>query len=263
KDKAYLEQYQAFMQTHYNVKKKKSEDLITDTALEIAYSLNLTDLEIANVEYTVGLVRILNRKLENTDSHFSNALKLFTNEYGSSHSLVGEIEYWLAMLDLEKREYVRASDRFEKVVAIFSDGRPDASGFLKNSHLYLIKLYYVQEKSAFESDHFTEYLRLEHNWIPRDNIKDNPDEYLPTVRANPYYPARAAENGIEGFVIVKFTVDTNGDTKDVISILSSDEMFERNSIKAASKYKYKPRMVDGEAVEVTDVIVRIEFKLEG
>lgn len=86
-------------------------------------------------------------------------------------------------------------------------------------------------------------------------------EYLPIVRVNPQYPTRAQENGVEGYVLVEFTVTSEGTTANVIVIESSHKMFERNAVKAAEKYKYKPRVVDGEPIPVTGVRVRIEFKL--
>jgi len=86
-------------------------------------------------------------------------------------------------------------------------------------------------------------------------------EFLPIVRVNPQYPSRASENGIEGFVTVSFTVSPEGTTTDVIVVESSHKMFERSAVKAAGKYKYKPRVVDGEPVQVLGVRVRIEFQL--
>lgn len=86
-------------------------------------------------------------------------------------------------------------------------------------------------------------------------------EYLPIVRVNPQYPSRAAENGVEGYVLVEFTVTAEGTTSNVIVLESSHKMFERNAVKAAQKYKYKPRVVDGEPIPVTGVKVRIEFQL--
>jgi protein TonB len=87
-------------------------------------------------------------------------------------------------------------------------------------------------------------------------------EYLPIVRVPPAYPPRAQENGVEGWVLLEFTVTAEGTTENVIVLESSHSMFERSAIKAAEKYKYKPRVVDGEPTPVTGVTVRIEFTLE-
>lgn len=87
-------------------------------------------------------------------------------------------------------------------------------------------------------------------------------EYLPIVKVAPIYPPRAAQRGLEGFVVVQYTVTTTGETRDVVVIESSSNLFERAAIESAQKYKYKPRIIDGTPVEVAGVTTRIEFVLE-
>lgn len=86
-------------------------------------------------------------------------------------------------------------------------------------------------------------------------------EYLPIVRVPPQYPARAAEKELEGFVTVVFTVTPMGSTANVKVVESSDRLFERNAIRAAQRFKYKPKVVDGKEVFVEGVRTTIEFKL--
>lgn len=86
-------------------------------------------------------------------------------------------------------------------------------------------------------------------------------EYLPIVRVAPQYPQRAAENGIEGYVIVEFTVTAEGTTDNVIAVESSHKMFERNAVKAAQKFKFKPRVADGNPISVDGVQNKIIFEL--
>jgi protein TonB len=88
-------------------------------------------------------------------------------------------------------------------------------------------------------------------------------EYLPIVKVAPIYPPRAAARGQEGYVIVQYTVTTTGDTRDVIVIESTSSLFDRAAIDSASKYKYKPRVIDGTPVEVAGVTTKIIFELEG
>ncbi|MDO3381007.1 energy transducer TonB [Gilvimarinus algae] len=92
-------------------------------------------------------------------------------------------------------------------------------------------------------------------------------EYLPIVKVAPQYPRRAAQRGIEGFVTVEFTVTINGSTKDVevIEAITKDgdptTMFNSAAIRAAEKFKYKPRVVDGTPIEVPGVRNRFVFEL--
>ena len=87
-------------------------------------------------------------------------------------------------------------------------------------------------------------------------------EYLPIVKVAPVYPPRAAARGLEGYVVVQYTVTTTGETRDVVVIDSSSNLFDRAAIESAQKYKYKPRIIDGTPVEVAGVTTRIEFVLE-
>lgn len=87
-------------------------------------------------------------------------------------------------------------------------------------------------------------------------------EYLPIVKVAPVYPARAASRGLEGYVIVEFTVTRTGTTKDISVVESTSSLFERAAMDAAAKFKYKPRVIDGEPVEVPGVRNKITFVLE-
>lgn len=89
-------------------------------------------------------------------------------------------------------------------------------------------------------------------------------EYLPIVKVAPVYPQRAAQRGLEGYCVVRYTVTTTGTTRDptVVADQCTSSMFHRASIQAALKFKYKPRVVNGEAVEVPNVRNKFTFVLE-
>ncbi|NIB42813.1 energy transducer TonB [Pseudomaricurvus alkylphenolicus] len=87
-------------------------------------------------------------------------------------------------------------------------------------------------------------------------------EYLPIVKVQPQYPRRALSRGIEGYVIVEFTVTTNGSVRDPVVVEADPpNIFNRAAMKAALKFKYKPRVIDGEPVEVPGVRNKITFAI--
>jgi len=88
-------------------------------------------------------------------------------------------------------------------------------------------------------------------------------EYLPIVKVAPQYPRRAAQKGIEGYVVVEFTVTTLGTVKDA-KVIEADppNIFDRAAISAANKFKYKPKIENGKAVEVPGVRNIIRFELD-
>lgn len=89
-------------------------------------------------------------------------------------------------------------------------------------------------------------------------------EYLPIVKVAPVYPRRALQRGIEGYVLLEFTVTKQGGTKDIKVVESkpASTIFHKAAKKAAAKFKYKPRTEDGKAIEVPGIRNKIIFKLE-
>lgn len=89
-------------------------------------------------------------------------------------------------------------------------------------------------------------------------------DYLPLVRVQPQYPRRAQERGIEGFVIVELTVAADGTVPpESIVVLQAEPKgyFERAAIKAAQKFKYKPKVINGKGQEVTGVTYKFSFNM--
>lgn len=88
-------------------------------------------------------------------------------------------------------------------------------------------------------------------------------DYLPIVKVAPIYPRRALSRGIEGWVLLEFTVTKAGTVTDV-RVLESEPpgIFDKAASEAASKFKYKPRVVDGEPIDVKGVPHKISFQLE-
>lgn len=86
-------------------------------------------------------------------------------------------------------------------------------------------------------------------------------EVVPLVRIPPNYPRMAQRRGIEGVVTVAFTITKDGRVKDPQVIKADPEnVFDDAALAAIVKWKFKPKQVDGEAVE-RRATQEIEFKL--
>ncbi len=88
-------------------------------------------------------------------------------------------------------------------------------------------------------------------------------DYLPIVKVAPIYPQRALSRGIEGFCVVQYTVTRQGTTRDpfVVEDQCTSSLFHRASLQASLKFKYKPRVIDGEAVEVRGVQNKFTYEI--
>lgn len=87
-------------------------------------------------------------------------------------------------------------------------------------------------------------------------------EMLPTRLITPPYPTVAEELGLEGYVVVKFTVTASGSVQDVVIDESEPPgVFDVEALDAATRLRFEPRIVLGRAVEVQDVLYRFDWNL--
>lgn len=102
-------------------------------------------------------------------------------------------------------------------------------------------------------------------------------EYLPIVKVQPIYPRRALSRGMSGWVIVEFTVSAQGTVHNPVVVEncgwikgprsegecadSPNGIFDSAAIRAAEKFKYKPKIIDGEPVATAGVQNKITFEL--
>jgi len=99
--------------------------------------------------------------------------------------------------------------------------------------------------------------------ISTSGMSTGDGEYLPIVKVAPIYPRRAQTRGITGYCIVEYTVTTSGAIRDPVAVdCQPAGVFEDASVKASLKFKYKPRVVDGEAIEVAGVQNKFTYELE-
>ena len=83
----------------------------------------------------------------------------------------------------------------------------------------------------------------------------------PKFRVQQQYPRRAQERGIEGHVIVRFTITKTGSVRDPIVVESSSSIFERSALKAVAQYKYEPLVVNGEPQETPNQHIRLVYEM--
>jgi protein TonB len=88
-------------------------------------------------------------------------------------------------------------------------------------------------------------------------------DYLPIVKVAPIYPQRALSRSIEGYCVVQYTVTRQGTIRDpfVVESQCTSSLFHRASLQASLKFKYKPRVIDGQAVEVPGVQNKFTFEI--
>ena len=88
-------------------------------------------------------------------------------------------------------------------------------------------------------------------------------DIIPIVVIRPMYPRDAALKGLEGWVKIEFTITAIGTVKEPRVVESMPpRVFNREAIRAILKWKFKPRVIDGIAVDRPATQI-IEFSLDG
>lgn len=88
-------------------------------------------------------------------------------------------------------------------------------------------------------------------------------EYLPIFKVAPMYPRRAQSRGVSGYCIVEYVVTSTGAVRDPTPVDCQPQgYFEKTSVRAALKFKYKPRVLDGQPIEVPGVQNKFTYELD-
>jgi protein TonB len=103
-------------------------------------------------------------------------------------------------------------------------------------------------------------------------------EYLPIVQVQPTYPRQALARGLVGWVIIEFTVTEQGSVSDPFIVSNCavvqsrvdqaecydhpNRIFDTAALRAALKFKYKPKVINGIAMATAGVQNKITFELE-
>ena len=83
-------------------------------------------------------------------------------------------------------------------------------------------------------------------------------------RGIPTFPRRARSYGVSGSVLVRFSVDVEGNAIGAVIVESKPRrMFDRSAMRYMETLKFDPYLLDGKATQVNDVQMTVAYVLEG
>ena len=240
-----MDRYDDAIQSYKNV--LMQQDL--PKALELNSTFTLAQLYFMQKNYVEAIAR-MNQWMSLTDSPTVN-----------SYVFLGQAYYNLEQYDNALMPLQKAYELVQKT------GSKPKPGLLQ-----LMRVVYQNLRDKEGYDRITGELKQVYPNFTGSQIPDSKPEkvgltlsdgnYLPIVKVAPVYPKRALARKLEGYVVVEFTVTTRGTTKDIKVVEAKPiAIFNQAAIQAAEKFKYKPRVVDGEPIEVRGVRNLIKFAL--
>ncbi len=156
---------------------------------------------------------------------------------------------------LARRFPSKAIDRLLKARSVLMASEMADSPFRLGIEVQLIEAY----ERAGKSEEATEHVR----YLARIDPDKETSEPIPLFRIVPDYPFSARQMGREGKVIVSFTIDTEGRVQDA-KILEAQpgRIFDSAALEAINRFRYKPRIENGEFVATPDQKIRLVWELE-
>lgn len=81
--------------------------------------------------------------------------------------------------------------------------------------------------------------------VASTGLQMNDGPLVAIVRVQPVYPAAAQARDLEGWVLIEFDVLQDGQVVNARVVESSSRIFERAALRAAYRFRFKPRVVEG------------------
>ena len=128
----------------------------------------------------------------------------------------------------------------------------------QSTHAFLVQVY----ENMDMSEESTKHCRA----IAVERSMDFDAHIDPLYRKPPTFPLLKSKdiNNLKREavkVLLEFDVDENGITRNVKVLSSDNEKFDKNSIEAATKFRYAPSVKNGQIVETNGVRTQIEYTM--
>jgi TonB family protein len=234
--------------------RNKEADVLYDRALLLTeqqagpQSLEYAKLVLDISDSLIGL------KQYGAKKYLQASYDILKKEKGEQDPLTGLAAFQLGKFYLGASKEIQARDFLLQTLNTFNDpDRPD-NRMEMITHGFLVETF----ERLGESEEATRHCLAIGRMTPVAPTQD----YYPVYKAMPEYPGFAASKGIEGYVIVEFTVTSYGFVKNPVVITTSNETFNKASLEAVKKFRYAPKFIDGKPIDVAGVQNKIIFQMK-
>ena len=252
-------------------------------------------LEVAKVHMAVGdiFVRQIDDKAKR---EYFKALEIYEHVFGKNHPRTADAHRRLGNFHLVKHDGRQAGQSFNKAVAITRAARPEFESEYAHA-MFSLGRYQLSTrrtklaiKSLNESLGILRAIEPDSDVIPtilaflvvayerrgddelstallqelaRLEPEQNTREPEPIFRSVQEYPFSARVSCKDGMVEVEFTVDREGRVKDPkITKAKPKGTFNKAALEALEKFRYKPRIMNGEFVDAPGQTIRMVWQME-
>ncbi len=170
----------------------------------------------------------------------SAAKRAYEKAFGPDSYQVGMALVQLGVAAQQEKKYPRALRYYEDAQEIFNQTLSPEHPLVRSLLGNMTKLAAVAGKSKSALT-YAEQL----------NAANQGEDRARLIKAvAPEYPQSAARKGTEGWVMLEFTITTEGNTQNV-RVVESEPVgtFDKSALKSVKKWKFAPKLTDGVPVE--------------
>ncbi len=164
-----------------------------------------------------------------------------------------EIRFMLAKYASAKNKKNTAIEYYEQVVSTVASAIDTSHPYELASHASLVDLYERKGQSDKATEHCLAIGRMK-PW--NDDI-----DPIPLYRKDPKYPVSMARRSRDGSVELEFVISSFGFVENISVLTSTHDDFTKSAIEALEKWRYAPKIIEGQAVKSENQKVRLDFTI--
>lgn len=183
----------------------------------------------------------------------NRAYEIYLNVFGATSTKTGKAAYDISESLRLNNSILRQIRFLKETISTFDKSNKAESDFERQVHTKLVQAYHAIGKPKRATPHV----------LALANSSTYTDTQAPVllVKTNASDLGRRANKNLQGFVSLKFDVDSKGYTRNPRLIeLEGDQKLIDLAIDTLSAYRYIPEVSNGEPIEANDMETKIIFK---
>lgn len=229
---------------------RKALDKASRVSRELGSRTSWTDVEILIEQ---GHIRSSEPRSGTPLKYYREALNLSDSTFGRVSESSARARLGIANFHAAIGSYKQAVEELLEALAIFEAVVEPTHADIMFIHAQLIEVYERMDRGDDATKHCIALGKL----APEATN----GEPQPIYRVAPHYPKSYRKIARQGYVDVQFTITKEGRVLKPKVITASKEGFVKPTMEAIQKWRFKPLIIDGEAVDRPGAEVRIRFKI--
>ena len=205
---------------------------------------------IANVLVQQAAIHVAQENVDAGEAAYLEALDIYNENFGKDNIRSADVISLLGDIDLTRQEFEKAEQKYLEALRIYENNLVEDDPVVVANHSRLAKLYVALRDDKF-AGHADKVIR----YTPD---KDGPA--VPLFVMQPRYPVFEDGTRPTGWALVEFTVTTDGRVLNPGIVESRPGgLFDQVTLNVTPKWRFKPKVVDGQRVNQEHTRVRLVF----